>query len=147
MRGKQITCLVVSLIFRITPACAGKTRHRSRHTVPGMGSPPRVRGKPEKFLFPHLYQGITPACAGKTWCKNFPLLRVWDHPRVCGENTGYKNGIECVMGSPPRVRGKQLLRCLSFHALRITPACAGKTHPIRVPNLSPEDHPRVCGEN
>ena len=31
--------------------------------------------------------------------------------------------------------------------MRITPACAGKTHPRALPVFRPSDHPRVCGEN
>ena len=50
-----------------------------------------------------------------------------------------------VGGSPPRVR--ELLGG-SFQldrALRITPACAGITHPTRCKRLRCGDHPRVCG--
>ena len=91
---------------RITPACAGKTRHRLRFLRhqedhprvcgknkdilrdPDMreGSPPRVREKPLPTCEPCGNVRITPACAGKTiavdWFENPPE----DHPRVCGKN-------------------------------------------------------------
>ena len=71
---------------RITPACAGKTRHLSqrrrsaqdhprvcgenqRYIAPGTfkpGSPPRVRGKLFIMSMISTRRRITPACAGKT---------------------------------------------------------------------------------
>ena len=70
-----------------------------------------------------------------------------DHPRVCGENRLLYALISCVLGSPPRVRGK-LDNARLFRAVRrITPACAGKTETDRDKLKAEEDHPRVCGEN
>ena len=45
------------------------------------------------------------------------------------------------------MRGKLLDKEKAFQFLRITPACAGKTHRDLVGLFIPEDHPRVCGEN
>ena len=70
------------------------------------GSPPRVRGKVGHALHVGVGVGITPACAGKS---KFPRERgagSWDHPRVCGEKDVTPGDIADVMGSPPRVRGK-----------------------------------------
>ena len=70
----------------ITPACAGKTRscdkQRERHwdhprvcgknrlmvlnQMTSVGSPPRVREKPQPRIPAKMLTGITPACAGKT---------------------------------------------------------------------------------
>ena len=50
------------------------------------------------------------------------------------------------IGSPPRVRGKELVKTVCNIWDRITPACAGKSphaHPQITQN---KDHPRVCGE-
>ena len=69
-----------------------------------------------------------------------------DHPRVCGEKfVGVLLPLE-IMGSPPRVRGKDAETPATPIATGITPACAGKR-----PNRSSQagitwDHPRVCGE-
>ena len=72
-------------------------------------------------------EGITPACAGKSLSAEIQGLEAEDHPRVCGEKkiNGSTGTIE--EGSPPRVRGKVSLPCVSRVATRITPACAGKS--------------------
>ena len=56
--------------------------------------------------------GITPACAGKTdkLVHHFDTFR--DHPRVCGENCVPAVVEICVLGSPPRVRGKLTLELI-----------------------------------
>ena len=114
------------VITGITPACAGKTyacndgqirlwdhpRVCGKNsilvpdTVIFLGSPPRVREKPEKDLISASQRGITPACAGKTPLRCNHLTSTRDHPRVCGKNVS--NAIEAIknLGSPPRVREK-----------------------------------------
>ena len=49
------------------------------------GSPPRMRGK--DFDGNHIVGqlGITPAYAGKSLWGGSVRVRIWDHPRVCGE--------------------------------------------------------------
>ena len=49
-------------------------------------------------------------------------------------------------GSPPRVRGKELLSSATVTANRITPACAGKRADGSRRQKGVQDHPRVCGE-
>ena len=44
------------------------------------------------------------------------------------------------------MRGKALLRLKISPALRITPACAGKSESVRITIDGYKDHPRVCGE-
>ena len=86
VRGKRIVTLYVSLLRRITPACAGKTarpfvllpRGEDHPRVCGenalvpcavssdRGSPPRVRGKLGIRIARLFVVRITPACAGKT---------------------------------------------------------------------------------
>ena len=86
VRGKPVEQLFLEGRRRITPACAGKTqpraggsraagdhprvcgenaRYRLAHNL-GVGSPPRVRGKPAALGFRRARRRITPACAGKT---------------------------------------------------------------------------------
>ena len=50
-------------------------------------------------------------------------------------------------GSPPQVRGKQILSLFSGIVRRITPAGAGKTSPSETRRRLRKDHPRRCGEN
>ena len=73
------------------------------------------------------FRRITPACAGKTAVIIQPLPRKQDHPRVCGENRTYTIPEAIAKGSPPRVRGKLPYEDTDAAAVRITPACAGKT--------------------
>ena len=106
-----------------------------------------MRGK-LGLSYPRLARArITPACAGKTLSQKIPHFCLTDHPRVCGENAFYPEGVEDIRGSPPRVRGKQGADGSGAGAGRITPACAGKTFVVLIPASPYTDHPRVCGEN
>ena len=147
VRGKLIGKTVIMRLERITPACAGKTychqfrtranwdhprvcgeNNRSKNSAKtGVGSPPRVRGKPGLLMTAPVLLRITPACAGKTQQGLAHPVRVEDHPRVCGENAAVNLSVRLTSGSPPRVRGKQAKQVCDQLALRITPACAGKT--------------------
>ena len=74
------------------------------------------------------------------------VLRVGDHPRVCGEK-GRTGALDVVQrGSPPRMRGKVRELLFSFHCARITPAYAGKSRVGGTILRFNWDHPRVCGE-
>ena len=152
---------------RITPARAGKT-HSGR--APGWaetdhpracgeniltlvnparisGSPPRVRGKRTSPRPTPACTRITPARAGKTNSHNFLVHQTQDHPRACGENILAYSHEYVNRGSPPRVRGKQILQRRLALLPRITPARAGKTHFAPLLLLLHRDHPRACGEN
>ena len=52
----------------------------------------------------------------------------------------------CIMGSPPRMRGKGAAVKSTVLDLRITPAYAGKSGRIFPAVRSSWDHPRICGE-
>ena len=115
-----------STVDRITPAYAGKTLRISKHRFRSAdhprvcgennfessklghvnGSPPRMRGKPLKYLMIFKREGITPAYAGKTNSGAGQSLAGEDHPRVCGENRSALSGHWHGGGSPPRMRGK-----------------------------------------
>ena len=66
-----------------------------------------MRGKHETELARHDRHGITPADAGKTYVLNESLTHAQDHPRGCGENFWSEYNAVPVIGSPPRMRGKQ----------------------------------------
>ena len=110
------------------------------------GSPPRVRGKERDVG--HLLDagGITPACAGKSFLPLRSQQPARDHPRVCGEKWPLFARIASAIGSPPRVRGKELETLKAAEKQGITPACAGKSRSGRPRELHRRDHPRVCGE-
>ena len=130
----------------ITPACAGKSffmpakysRQKDHPRVcgekgslttlvaPDLGSPPRVRGKGHDQVRRRGCAGITPACAGKSSRPLASRTAGWDHPRVCGEKGNHPLPLFATMGSPPRVRGKDVLLDYLVLYRGITPACAGK---------------------
>ena len=50
-------------------------------------------------------------------------------------------------GSPPHARGKLVRGEPGQRSVRITPACAGKTHKQTQTRIKSRDHPRMRGEN
>ena len=151
---------------RITPACAGKSviLHGHRNApedhprvcgekeledlgqIVYKGSPPRVRGKDIDIMKLDLSTWITPACAGKSRPRSVTSTSKRDHPRVCGEKAALAVAVSAEEGSPPRVRGNEIIEPVIVKAKRITPACAGKSRMARAVDLAQKDHPRVCGE-
>ena len=110
------------------------------------GSPPRMRGKAFRPAVIARWHRITPACAGKSCPLPRRTVSVRDHPRVCGEKRpDWKNEVELV-GSPPRVRGKDYSLAVFGACIGITPACAGKSRDAHSQKNCGRDHPRVCGE-
>ena len=110
------------------------------------GSPPRMRGKEKGGKEMQTIYGITPAYAGKSLRERKKTMVHWDHPRVCGEKVCLCCCDHPVIGSPPRMRGKE--KGISFPASKvgITPAYAGKRSSRDNGLPAKEDHPRVCGE-
>ena len=146
MRGKGGLILLLRQLIGITPAYAGKSGcgllsvfqtqdHprvcgekpcRCRYPVQPSGSPPRMRGKAASEGVTRNGSGITPAYAGKSAMFQRSGAVSRDHPRVCGEKG---HNIVCRfggIGSPPRMRGKDLLGGFRAAQHRITPAYAGK---------------------
>ncbi len=109
-------------------------------------SPPRARGKVHPLSLQCLCSGITPACAGKSPAFRERIMAVGDHPRVCGEKGFPGHPPTRKKGSPPRVRGKDLIQRSLIAPCGITPACAGKSQASPRMFLSTGDHPRACGE-
>ena len=110
---------------RITPACAGNSHDTSiackksqdhprvcgeqcppiRRLGTYGGSPPRVRGTVFLISSGREHEWITPACAGNRFLLLPAGIVVWDHPRVCGEQSKTLIFPWQAKGSPPRVRG------------------------------------------
>ena len=167
VREKLWSMLPMAKLYGITPACAGKTRslkhsllqtwdhprvcgkniHKQMTNIRTTGSPPRVREKLHFSTHIIITVRITPACAGKTSiCKGLPTQKQ-DHPRVCGKNRNLLVLGLAIMGSPPRVREKQVNVKALLVGIGITPACAGKTSSSKMTCGASWDHPRVCGKN
>ena len=165
--GKTSSSQWAPLWRRLIPACAGKTprgrpavgRRRAHprvcgenvnwvhDTVTGIGSSPRVRGKPHRRSRLLVRGGLIPACAGKTPPRSSGPASSRAHPRVCGENSGVGSLREVDEGSSPRVRGKLFLIVWDRRCVRLIPACAGKTDHFNPFWHRLPAHPRVCGEN
>ena len=166
MRGKVCNQQVTKFKLGITPACAGKRPRlpffdifggdhprvcgeKARCTAgifPVSGSPSRVRGKENVDTYKRRHSRITPACAGKRQLALVTNVPNRDHPRVCGEKSTARGSVKYILGSPPRVRGKDRLVQPNQPLWRITPACAGKSLRAWCKNNAPFHHPRVCGE-
>ena len=166
MRGKAAAGGVFYSCRRITPAYAGKSfpsglfyaHNRDHPRVCGekcsscwvrcltSGSPPRMRGKEAKLTNRKWKGRITPAYAGKSDNTLKNKQKQWDHPRVCGEKLVLFRLAAWLLGSPPRMRGKECLDAFWCLLSRITPAYAGKRLFDLVSKNVKKDHPRVCGE-
>ena len=66
---------------------------------------------------------------------------------MCGENQLTPSTAQALVGSSPRVRGKQRRHTWKFARPRLIPACAGKTAVSYSSKRALRAHPRVCGEN
>ena len=167
VRGKQRERPLDEPQPGLIPARAGKTKGRcatraSRRAHPracgengdvggpqagGLGSSPRVRGKPSSRQHRPPRQRLIPARAGKTPCvevaPGFPRA----HPRACGENSPMYVPFRSASGSSPRVRGKRDFGALLPAPARLIPARAGKTAGRPPPSVPHAAHPRACGEN
>ena len=132
MRGKEGVYKLKIKKRRITPAYAGKSLAKARNeedfadhprvcgekggisdpVVIRSGSPPRMRGKEPHSAKVRMGERITPAYAGKRRMKIGLRRGSLDHPRVCGEKFCALNTAHRDEGSPPRMRGKDLERCV-----------------------------------
>ena len=106
-----------------------------------------MRGKLAGGVHRMRLERITPAHAGKTKSTASMCSACADHPRACGENLPNKKSSPWLLGSPPRMRGKQRRQSSMRRRRRITPAHAGKTSRCSSLCRHPADHPRACGEN
>ena len=105
-----------------------------------------MRGKAADLLERLTPTGITPAYAGKSRQILDTVYICQDHPRLCGEKEMKSSPISSPIGSPPPMRGKEILRQFGVPLCRITPAYAGKSAPLARNLFTGEDHPRLCGE-
>ena len=146
-RGRRNQSKNQSGLFRITPACAGKTRRTPRRRArrsdhPRMrgedgrchewfsfvrGSPPHARGRLWSRRAWRTGKRITPACAGKTRSFFETICFQPDHPRMRGEDRPDASRWVAALGSPPHARGR--LRQYLLHI------------------YSYSDHPRMRGED
>ena len=126
MRGKVSRRGVDKRAWRDHPRLCGEKRCTGNFSGHDDGSPPPMRGKVKPFLCPLCHKGITPAYAGKSLFTFRKVMRLRDHPRLCGEKYSVYFLPLYGIGSPPPMRGKVLLLHILSGHLGITPAYAGK---------------------
>ena len=115
--------------------------------VVDLGSPPHARGRRREERRIGTGDRITPACAGKTINNVSSSGSGRDHPRMRGEDTNACCAFRSTIGSPPHARGRLGPELLDNAKWGITPACAGKTTTGSSVIKSPQDHPRMRGED
>ena len=106
--GKSCTAACTSSVTEDHPRVCGEKKFIYQRFPVNVGSPPRVRGKGSATFCASSCGGITPACAGKRSQPDNDRWRVEDHPRVCGEKFYPFDFRIFSVGSPPRVRGKEV---------------------------------------
>ena len=67
-------------------------------------------------------------------------------PAYAGKSGWFQRRLQHGGGSPPRMRGKDLVKFCLCPRFGITPAYAGKRLPLQRNGRRYRDHPRVCGE-
>ena len=167
MRGKQSSKPAMPFRAGLIPAHAGKTwthttlrpggrahpracgeNHRRRPLSRlGLGSSPRMRGKPRAGALARWGVGLIPAHAGKTLARASRWRRARAHPRACGENCLCFEDHLGRVGSSPRMRGKPVAWFQDLIQGGLIPAHAGKTCSARPRASQSWAHPRACGEN
>ena len=146
MRGKVHRFQCFSKCHGITPAYAGKSGKHALYTY-RVRDHPRLCGEKDKSGTVALIEDrITPAYAGKRVQRSSHTPDRQDHPRLCGEKLNGTNGAECVIGSPPPMRGKEHYSMNVLADYGITPAYAGKSSYFFCQSAADWDHPRLCGE-
>ena len=105
-----------------------------------------MRGKGDADSIAVFLCRITPAYAGKS---NYDVAKIndgGDHPRLCGEKNHHFCRYGLSEGSPPPMRGKDVVTISFSPICRITPAYAGKRKERTGSITQSMDHPRLCGE-
>ena len=144
--GKRACLSVLGILPADHPRTCGEKLGFPISRPTELGSPPHVRGK---GFVERTYQNkirITPACAGKRQRQPSTSCDRQDHPRTCGEKAPFRYSITCASGSPPRMRGKDVIKAADGSTIGITPAYAGKSGSGCDLQTHRWDHPRMCGE-
>ena len=116
-------------------------------TAPPTGSSPRMRGTRSVGRAVRGGLGIIPAYAGNTSSAWLCMIRIRDHPRVCGEHYFRVVWVSESRGSSPRMRGTPEDLAVATASYGIIPAYAGNTDKVSSMAKKLGDHPRVCGEH
>ena len=111
----------------------------------GLGSSPRVRGRPFAYLAYLVVVGLIPAGAGQTSQRCSGPVSSRAHPRGCGADRLHIRFLHVNEGSSPRVRGRRERQAAAGAAFGLIPAGAGQTSTTRTAPTKSWAHPRGCG--
>ena len=114
--------------------------------VSGSGSPPRGRGRRQSSRTKTHKGGLTPAWAGTARSRERGCVPSWAHPRVGGDGIDADGSTEPKLGSPPRGRGRPVIRGLLIQGVGLTPAWAGTAISSAPDRACSRAHPRVGGD-
>ena len=152
--------------LRITPTYVGSTNPKYREKQ-GRQDHPHVCGQyyimfiyleanrgspPRMWVVLDVYDSssrgirITPTYVGSTLMYLYSLMKIQDHPHVCGQYSFYIIFVCLLAGSPPRMWVVHLLLHPCLHTCRITPTYVGSTSPRKISSARAWDHPHVCGQ-
>ncbi len=105
--GQTVLLAFFVVVFADHPRACGANGHVGGFIVARVGSSPRMRGKPQTAAAQEFQRRIIPAHAGQTQFYTQSQHLYTDHPRACGANLDRKLDHAAVLGSSPRMRGKQ----------------------------------------
>ena len=88
----------------------GEHKTQAKADLTGKGSSPHVRGAHQEYDGGQGVGGIIPACAGSTLLYVQHVVKLRDHPRMCGEHPIAFATPEPTVGSSPHVRGARRRR-------------------------------------
>ena len=89
--GNTLTAPYAYIECRDHPRVCGEHFSSELITIMSMGSSPRMRGTLKQHWRNHNNGGIIPAYAGNTHYGHHRTIHLGDHPRVCGEHTGWNS--------------------------------------------------------
>ena len=145
-RGRGAATSITTTRGGITPACAGK-RDRESGEDSLRGNYPRLRGEEARiWQNPAKSLELPPLARGRVDIENYFLPRQWNYPRLRGEERLIVSWRGRSWELPPLARGRVPRPRSRMRRAGITPACAGKSWALAVPNSAEWNYPRLRGE-
>ena len=125
-RGKATGSVSIERSYRITPACAGKSRRPVLPLAPR--DHPRLRGEKKADMYEYeLVEGSPPLARGKEQIGTDCFNDIGITPACAGKSARGALSAALGRGSPPLARGKAGICITVPFPSGITPACAGKS--------------------
>ncbi len=112
-----------------------------------LGTPPRMWGQRGERVSRVCFGRNTPTYVGTTIHRNGRVIRMAEHPHVCGDNATRDSSLVSYGGTPPRMWGQPSWATYSNYGHRNTPTYVGTTTAPSQPAGRGLEHPHVCGDN